>query len=129
MFYSMLRSYEMMIEYAKKHGIIYDLIIKCRFDLFVEAPLPCDGMDFSQPYIWSNNYVSDQIGIGSLEYMKSFMTTYNFLRQDLHEEKVRPETVLERHIKLHGVDCKVIKYGGVAASKNRIFLKGERRTF
>jgi len=47
-FYNVFKCNQLKNEYASKHNINYDLVIRCRLDAFWFRPISCEEMDLSK---------------------------------------------------------------------------------
>jgi len=95
MYYSIFKCNELKETYANENNIVYDYVIRIRFDIKPHAPLFCKNYDPSFIYYQEmgqpDNLISDWINFGSnsvmnvyssMYFMIEYMNTYNFLKKE-----------------------------------------------
>jgi hypothetical protein len=98
MFYSIFKANELKEIYANENGIVYDYVIRLRFDAVIQTPLVCSNYDphfihyaeIGQP----DNLISDWINFGSNAIMNvyssiffnlEYINTFRFFNKDDRE--------------------------------------------
>jgi hypothetical protein len=102
MYYGIYASNQLKKEYEKENGFIYDVVIRCRADLFFENDLNrteletcANGICF--PKFGSYGGLNDQFAFGSSSSMDTYADTYNILDTLFDDGCVwHAETLLKR---------------------------------
>ena len=80
MYYSIFKCNEIKENYANENGIVYDYVIRIRFDIKPQLPIRCDEYDPSFIYYQdlgqSDNLISDWINFGSNSVMNIYSSMY-----------------------------------------------------
>ena len=80
MFYSIYKSNELKEIYATENGIVYDYVIRIRFDFLPQQPLLCSQLDPGYIYYVEmgqpDNLISDWMNIGSNAIMNVYASLY-----------------------------------------------------
>jgi hypothetical protein len=80
MFYSIYKSNELKEIYATENGIVYDYVIRIRFDFLPQQPLLCSQLDPGYIYYVEmgqpDNLISDWMNIGSNAIMNIYASLY-----------------------------------------------------
>lgn len=80
MYYSIYKCNELKELYANENGIVYDYVIRLRFDSFPNAPLTCSQYDPNFIYYQENgqkdDLISDWINFGSNSIMNVYASMY-----------------------------------------------------
>jgi hypothetical protein len=111
MFYSIYEANNLRKQYETSNDIQYDLVIRCRPDLFFK-----DRLDFSMfpdnqsiyvPEIatYASDGINDQVAIGSSEVMNKYCDIYHNVA-DYYRNNVctaRPEVMIKYHLDLNNV--------------------------
>ena len=83
MFYSIFKCNELKENYANQNGIIYDYVIRLRFDAVPRVPLCCSNYEPSFIYYQNlgqpDNLISDWINFGSNSIMNIYCSVYLML--------------------------------------------------
>jgi len=95
MYYSIYKCNEMKELYANENGIVYDYVIRIRFDLFISTPINCELHDPNYIYYLQmgqqDEMISDWINFGSNAIMNiyasqylnmEYMNTFRFYKQE-----------------------------------------------
>ena len=80
MYYSIYKSNELKELYANENGIVYDYVIRLRFDFMPEQPLLCSQLDPTYIHYVEighvDNLISDWMNIGSNTIMNVYSSMY-----------------------------------------------------
>lgn len=100
MFYSIYKSNELKIKYEIKNNMIFDRVIRMRFDSdFVGKSLILDDIsgDLVIPHGPDWKGMNDQFAIGTSEKIDYYSNIYNNLK-NLQHVQFHPETLMDEHL-------------------------------
>jgi hypothetical protein len=99
MYYSIFKANELKEVYANENGILYDYVIRIRFDAIIQQPLICSNYDPNFIYYAEigqpDNLISDWINFGSNAIMNiyssmffnlEYINTFQFYKKEEREE-------------------------------------------
>jgi len=94
LYYSIFKCNELKEVYANEHGIVYDYVIRIRFDSMPMSPLDCSKYDpnfiYYQELGQPDNLISEWINFGSnsimnvyasLYFMTDYLNTFDFMKK------------------------------------------------
>ena len=104
MFYKIKKCNELKSEYEKKHGFIYDAVIRCRFDMRLETSLSIKDLIKLSEWLyipeggdWGG--INDQFAFSSSKNMDIYSSISNYLDEYWHRGCLfHPETLLQYHL-------------------------------
>lgn len=119
MWYSIWKSNELKCEYENRMGFVYDLVIRCRFDLWIEK-FDLNGFtnqntiylpphqNINNPFIppmielmkeYGIRYMpNDQLGYGSSKMMDYYSSVFSEMEKNLCKYPAHPEGTLTHHL-------------------------------
>ena len=107
-FYSLFKSIELISEYQKEHGFVYDMIIKLRFDLMFLFPIIVKDLDpqvlhvsdFGTDGIRSN----DWIAIGTYDNIQKYGEVWNNFENLLEQDvEFHPELFVAKNLENYNI--------------------------
>jgi FkbM family methyltransferase len=112
MFYSVLKANEFKRKYEISNGMVFDKVIRMRFDSDILEDLDLSTLDGDCLYIpdeydWGG--LNDQFAVGSSHAMDTYSETFNALIQ-LRDAHYHPETILKNHIEGSGVEVRRFRF-------------------
>jgi hypothetical protein len=106
--------------YEKKHGIRYDLVLRCRPDLLFDSPLPApESLDLNYihvPDFHMYEGCNDRLAIGNPENMTMYMNKFDdwqaYVRAWVSASPAAPPVTAEMftagHLRQHGIGVKLL---------------------
>ncbi len=111
-FYSLFQSVKLISEYQKKHGFVYDMIIKLRFDLMFFSPIIVEDLDQRVLHvsdfmtnIGTRSMVNDWFAIGNYDNIQKYAEIWNNITMLLDQGiKFHPEELIAGNLKNYGIE-------------------------
>jgi hypothetical protein len=111
MFYSLYMANSLKNEYEQENNIKYDLVVRCRPDIFFKTKLNFDMFpDSNKIYVpdiatYVEGGINDQVAIGSSQVLDQYSDIYNHVANYYrhHACVARPEVMIKYHLDRLGV--------------------------
>lgn len=111
MFYSLYMSNNIRKEYEEENQIKYDMIIRCRPDIFLKTKLNLSMFpDKNKIYVpeiatYVENGINDQMAIGYADVMEYYFNIYNDVENyyRYHYSTVRPEVIIKYYLNKYNI--------------------------
>lgn len=106
MHYSIFKSNQLKLEYERKHRMVFDVVVRMRFDSdFEDRELNLHdfghGLYIPEGEDWCGG-INDQFALGTSHMMDVYSDFYNHMDQ-VQDVPYHPETMLRRYLEIKGI--------------------------